>query len=41
MEKEAEGKNENLTEEDAAKNWKWTVLGGKGKRRLIKQSGER
>jgi hypothetical protein len=40
MKKEAEGKDENLTEEDAAKNCKWTVLGGKGTRRLIKQSRE-
>jgi hypothetical protein len=36
LEKEAEKKNEYLNEEDVAKNLRWTVVGGKGERRLIK-----
>lgn len=36
LEKEAERRNKNLTEEDRSKNWKWLVVGRKGEKRLIK-----
>lgn len=36
MEKEAEGRNKNLSEADKAKNWEWMVRGKKGEKRLVK-----
>ena len=33
---EADKRNEQLSEDDAAKNLKWAVVGGRGERRLIK-----
>ena len=33
---EAEKRNEQLTEDDAAKNLRWAVVGGRGEKRLIK-----
>jgi len=36
MKLEADERNENLTEEDRAKNLQWAVVGARGERRLIK-----
>jgi hypothetical protein len=36
MLKEAEDRNEGLTEEDRSKNLEWMVVGARGERRLIK-----
>ncbi len=36
MEAEAEKKKENLSEDGRTKNLKWTVVGGKGEKRLVK-----
>ena len=36
MRKEAERKNEELTEEDKSKNLRWAVVGARGEKRLIK-----
>jgi len=36
LEREAKRRNENLTAEDKAKNLQWLVVGGKGRKRLLK-----